>query len=257
MTVATSQAAILVSWGLAETDTSVKPTGFDDSILSGNSNFTNNGATYNGTNSNTAAYYGGFDSANKSAIFSVASTATTAFQVQNNANYDRIRVVDSGAAAGFTETMIVWEAANWLNGIGGDNLLGLTMDGFKSGGSGENQRSFIIQSAGTWYSSEVENWDGINDLTIADATLATWYDFTAMNSETVGASFAATSNVGGVTGDTIDFNAITAVGLYHVGNSVGGASGLQIGHFEITSVPEPSAALLGSLGLLAFFRRRR
>jgi hypothetical protein len=44
-----------------------------------------------------------------------------------------------------------------------------------------------------------------------------------------------------------------SVGLTSAGNSVDGS----YSSFELTQVPEPSTALVGSLGLLALFRRRR
>ena len=37
----------------------------------------------------------------------------------------------------------------------------------------------------------------------------------------------------------------------------GGSLGLQVNAVQVLTIPEPSAALLGGLGLLALLRRRR
>ncbi|GAB5561869.1 MAG: hypothetical protein SynsKO_35160 [Synoicihabitans sp.] len=243
----------LVEWGtFGDGDT-----GFDNTIVASNHNVTNLGTTYTGGNSTTAAYYSGVDAGSKSAIFGVYSSAATNHQIQNNTNYDRIRVVDTVDAT-FTETLVVWESANWVNALGtGESLASLKMDGFRTGSAANNSISFVIQTtAGNWYSTTHSSWANTSEIEVTDVSAASWFIFDETTlgdtSSSVGSSIAASS---------IDFTAVSSIGLYHTGSDANASTGLQIGYFEaksLSAVPEPgSFALLASLFSLGFVATRR
>lgn len=112
----------------------------------------------------------------------------------------------------------------------------ISFDGF--GGSGTGNATFGIRSSawvGATVDDSAEDWSFISGTGEfrANVTQFQSFDFTS----------AGVANVAAGTSITIEH--------------VGGSSGALMTDFTITPIPEPSAAILGGLGLLALLRRRR
>ena len=98
------------------------------------------------------------------------------------------------------------------------------------------------------FTSSQHNWNGADGATIDTGHLVRW------NSNQVA---TITYTVNGAD--------LVAAGIQYVGwitdragtVNLSGASHVKIDNFSLTAIPEPNAALLGGLGMLALLRRRR
>ncbi|MGJ8651103.1 MAG: putative Ig domain-containing protein [Opitutaceae bacterium] len=221
-----STASTIVQWGL--------PDPYDTTILDGgNQSFAATPpATYDGSDAvgDNGAYYDGVGVENRSVVFAAATSAVGIYRVDDSL-YDRIRIINT-PASGAHETMIAWEASEWLTPLGGDSLASITMAGFSSG-SGLEQYSFIVQTTSGWFATAVAEWPGAATFTLPDVTAVDWYSFTTtMNTDT-------SPNVGAVILSP-DFSDVISVGLYLHSAAATGTSGLQIGYFQ-ARVDTPSA----------------
>lgn len=105
---------------------------------------------------------------------------------------------------------------------------------------------------GSWitvgFTSSQHNWSGADGATIDTAHLVRWYSnqVTTITYTVSGADLVAAGvqYVGWITdrAGTINLN---------------GSSEVRIDDFSLTAVPEPGAAVLGGIGMLALLRRRR
>jgi MYXO-CTERM domain-containing protein len=105
---------------------------------------------------------------------------------------------------------------------------------------------------------------GNGDGTVTAYTILMRYDFVAGALNDTGALFVNPTTADG-SGDTAyvaatitgtDATTISSVSLRQ-GGSTTAPGGVVIDNIVVSSIPEPSAALLGGLGLLALLRRRR
>ncbi|MGJ8639542.1 MAG: sulfatase-like hydrolase/transferase [Opitutaceae bacterium] len=219
-----TSADVLVEWG--------EPDPFDATIVSSAAQFDNppTNVYVPGTVAELDGYYGDGSVTDKSEEFNTAATNYQSAQIQDNANYDRIRLVqltDAGDQA--WEGMIVWE--DFLTPLGAGTVEEMSLGGFKSG-SGMNFH-FIIQTAAGWYGTEATlvTSNGTTNLSI-DVDVVDWYAFTPLNNDD-----AAVNNVtGGILSP--DFSTLTSVGLYLQVPADGtptAESALQLGWFQATA----------------------
>ena len=153
-------------------------------------------------------------------------------------------VLDSGTLAAIALGNGTFSFSSWMSGWSGDNNIVATRLRFFSGtsGSGTNLGTFTLDRGVT-----------TNQITTADilvnpggpnnATSTTDPDFWAL--------YEVINTVPtGAVSITVDFVA----GTGHIG---GGANDWYADHVVVDIIPEPTTALLGSLGALALLRRRR
>jgi hypothetical protein len=153
-----------------------------------------------------------------------------------------------------------YDSAEFLTG--GSITLDLTegssfsLAGAKTNAAGA---SFVIRDGAQFYISQSNNTSG-GFLYALNGTSLSWAAFNPANwTGFVHGTTPAGLGVG-ATGSFVaqTFTNVTGVGyIIGAGRAAGNSPSVSVSDFRVNLVPEPSAALLGGLGMLALLRRRR
>jgi hypothetical protein len=239
-----AQASVIVQWGEA---------GGANNIVGGSVFFDANTVTTSYSDSQAdvianGSYYNPNDGT-RSPLFQVASSlsAFQSAQVQNTAAYDRFRLVAvTGAGTTRMETMAVWN-----DFLTSDNeVTSFGWYGYSAVADSADLRFIIKKSTGDWYASTVTNWTGSapQAISLADASAASWFDFTPIT--------AGTAAIGSEA--TIDMTDVVSVGFYIDQTDVGGDLAIYNGYFQTTAIPEPATlGIIAASGIGVLFIRRR
>lgn len=222
--------ATIVEWG--ELDPDANPASL--TVVSASYNFDTPSPTTFSTASvaEAAGYYDYTDATitPKSEEFYTAATNYQAAQIQNS-GYDRIRITQANDTGDTEwETMVVW--TDFFVGLGSDNLDTLSYEGYLATNESKDFH-FVIQTASGWYATSATpvTEGGAQNISVADASTAAWFDFSPIDSsDAVGSNVTATVA-------TPNLSDVIAVGLY-VYHAAGGAAatevGAYIGYFQAT-----------------------
>ena len=152
----------------------------------------------------------------------------------------------SSLISGSVGTPHIW----WTNEttFGDISLLdSLTVD-LRNGSTNEDLR-FALQVGSSWYVSQSVFNNSVADAATLNLSLdvenASYFSLNFTPGVTLSMGTAASLPLSGT---------VTAVGLFTQSRD---SANIRIDNFRVSAIPEPSTALLGSLGVLALLRRRR